>query len=77
VVSTAIEEASSHEGQVWVAGNATEMQHIIRQAISGERRVDLISRQAYVQRNTWRQRALDVLEKIKESYPRMHTNEHE
>jgi len=75
VDSTDIAEASSHEGQVWIAENSAEMKHNIRQAISGERQVDPVSRRAYVERNTWQQRALDVLEKIKGSYPRMGTNE--
>jgi hypothetical protein len=64
VVSTAIAEAAAHEGHVWVGANAEEIAIIIRQALSGERKVDLPARRQYLQRNTWEARARTFLQQL-------------
>ena len=64
VVSTAIAEADSHEGQVWIGKDAAELEQIIRSSLSGQRRVDAKQRREYLQRNTWEFRARRFLEMI-------------
>lgn len=67
VVSTAIEEASCHEQMVWIAADAAEMERVIRQALSSERKVNREQRMEYIQRNTWQARAAQVLREIQAS----------
>jgi hypothetical protein len=65
VVSTPVAEAAAHDDQIWIGGNATEIAHIIRQSLSGDRQVDFARRANYIQQNTWQQRALQLLEKLR------------
>ena len=70
VASTAIHEASSHEGHVWIGRDAAEIEAIIRSALSGHRRVDAESRKEYLRRNTWQFRARKLLEMIESITPK-------